>query len=298
MRIDLSVIAIAALLGGCSRADVLLRNYARVREVCPDAVVFYATAALVSEKYREVALLPIPRVLGREEARRAGATIRQHAGQLGANAIVVTSALDARSGAKVLGPAIGDPAMRRGMAVAIDIPADSVRVGEVCNSARTSASTVVSRPLPPRSSIGTPHLPFASREAPQSPGEIVAAVRLASTRERPFDLSGRDPRAATLSPAASPDASAFADNQDVRSALTNLQRLKIVTGAEEVWPGLVRLSIGTMAPQARMEFHISYLQGSYQASLPYGQAAVVELWQNGSKVGEYTRRGLVLTGTP
>ena len=295
MRIDLSVVAIAALLGGCSRADVLVRNYARAPEVCPDAVVFYASADLVSEKYREVALLPIPRVLGREEARRAGATIRQHAGLLGANAIIVTSAPDARATAKILGPAIGDPAMRRGMAVAIDMPADSVRVGEVCDSARRSPPASVSRPLPPRSS---PHLPIASREAPRSPGRIVAAVRLASISERPFDLSGRETRAASLPPTGDPDGSAFMGNQDVRSALGNLQRLKIVTGAEEVGPGLVRLSIGTMAPQAQMEFHISFLQGSYQAALPYGQAAVVELWRNGSKVGEYTRKGLVLTGTP
>ena len=298
MRIDLSVVAIAALLGGCSRAEVLVRSYARVREVCPDAVVFYTSADLVSEQYREVALLPLPRVLGREDARRAGATIRRHAGQLGANAIIVTSAPEARASAKMLGPAIGDPAMRRGMAVAIDIPADSVRIGEVCDSPRTSTSTIVSRPLPLRSSNATTHLPLASREARQSPGERVAAVRLASTSERPFDLSGPDPLAASPPPTGSSDASAFMGNQDVRSALTNLQRLKIVTGAEEVGPGLVRLSIGTMAPQAQMEFHIGYLQGSYHAALPYGQDAVIELWRNGSKVGEYTRRGLELTGTP
>lgn len=298
MRIRITVVAIAALLGGCSGADILARNFTPVREVCPDGVVFFASANQVPGKYREVALLSIQRVLGREEARRVGAMYRQHAGELGANAIIMTSGLDAGAGAKVLGPAIGDPSLRHGMAVAIDVPADSIRVREVCDPAPESAPESVSRPVTSSTSAGSRELPFVPVEFSRARGRRMAAVRLASARERPFDLSGRDMRTVAAQSTQALDGWAFLRNQDVRSALINLQRLKIVTGAEEVVPGVVRLSIGTLAPPAQMEYHIGYLQGSYQAALPYGASAVVELWQNGSKVGEYTREGLVLTGSP
>ena len=47
-----------------------------------------------------------------------------------------------------------------------------------------------------------------------------------------------------------------------------------------------------------MEYHLSFLHASYQAALPFGHDAVVELWSRGAKLGEYTTAGLIFGGLP
>lgn len=300
MRPRCSVLLIAALVSGCSGAQTLVRIMSPVQKVCPNGVLFYRTAGEVPASYREVALVSIQGVLGREEAIRAGAMYRQHAGDLGANGIVLTSGISRDAGSKILGPAIGGPAERRGMAVAIYIPADSGRVGEAC-----PVATLATGPTGRRQATTTPIAPSASRDLPFVSYAIARsrngrpAIHRVSSRPRSFDLSGRATRA--LDPSESPDSGnseAFRLNPDVRSALNNLERLNIVTGAEEVRPGLVRLSIGEMAPLAQMEYHIGFLHGSYMSALPFGADAVVELWSKGSKMGEYSKDGLVVNEAP
>ncbi|MGH7497903.1 MAG: hypothetical protein ACREL3_03515 [Gemmatimonadales bacterium] len=288
-----AILIAAALVSGCSGAQILVRGMTTARRVCPNGVVFFPSAGEVPGKYREVALLSIEGVLGREEARRAGAMYRQHAGELGANGIILTSAISRDAGAKVIGPAIGDPSQRRGMAVAVYIPSDSNRVGEACPSAEASGAAVASATV-----SAARDMPFVTSAISSSRGRR-PSVRRVPAAVRPFDLSGRQAQAVKLQEDGDSDQSAqFILNQDVRSALTNLERLKIVTGAEEVRPGLVRLSLGQMAPLAQMEYHIGFLHGSYQAALPYGADAVVELWSKGSKMGEYTRDGLLFNEAP
>lgn len=293
MRSRLSAVLMAALLTGCSGAETLVRSFASVEKVCPNGVLFFTSANRVPGKYREVALLSIQGVMGREEAKRAGAMYRQHAGDLGANAIVLSSRIGPEAGAKVIGPAIGDPSQRRGMAVAIYIPADSSRVNEICRPAGTPApdgSAVASRQV-----VGTEELMLVAHTAPRSPAGRSVGFHRGRAPIRAFDLSGRKTSAVEWPEATdTSDSTAFIRNQDVRSALTNLERLHFVTDAEEVRPGLVRLSMMSVAPRAPMEYHMSFLHGSYQAALPYGAHAVVELWSKGSKLGEYTKEGLVV----
>ncbi len=301
MHTRASVVLITALLGGCSgAAKTLVARYGRVPEVCPNGVMFFASPKRVPGKYREVALFPIKDVLGRDEALLAGAMYRRQAGGLGANGIILTSSISRDEGAKVIGPALGNPAERRGMAVAIDIPADSSRVAEICHP----AATAVPGQTPVASAddeIAAPQeLLLVSRAVSRSRANRSAIFRPLRARIRPFDLSAHETGALSR-PAAIVDlrdSASFIRNQDVRSALTNLERLKIVTEAEEVHPGLVRLSMGEPAQRARMEYHIGFLHGSYLAALPYGAEAVVELWSKGAKMGEYTRGGLVVGSEP
>lgn len=292
MRAGSFAVLIAALLSGCSGAETIVRSLQTYRRVCPNGVVFFASAAAVPSRYREVALFPIQPVIGREQAKLASAIHRQHAGDLGANGIILTSALSAANGNKVIGPAIGDPAKRRGMGVAIYIPSDSTRVSEACRlplATDTTTGIPVADALMSESEdiIISMNPPVAERRAAR-PIELRKASLL-----RPFDLSGRETRAVGPTPEEEVEAQFFR-NQDVRSALATLERLRVVNGAEEVRPGLVRLSIRELAPRATLEYHISFLHASYQATLPFGQDAIVELWSQGIKLGEFTNHGLII----
>jgi hypothetical protein len=298
MRSPCFALVMTAVLGGCSgAADTFVRSFETSHPICPNGVVFFPSAAAVPSTYREVALFPIQGVLGREQAKLASAVHRQHAGELGANGIILTSSLSAATGNKVIGAAIGDPAQRRGMAVAIYLPADSGRVREACGQ---PGAAVAKAPggTGPTTLVGPEELILASQTASLPRRLRALEPRRAGVRVRPFDLSGRVTRAIAGPPRAvevpKPDGAAFLRNQDVRSALTNLERLHVVSGAEEVRPGLVRLTIRELAPRATLEYHIGYLHASYQAALPFGQAATVELWSQGMKLGEYSRNGLVV----
>jgi hypothetical protein len=297
MRSRCLALLTTALLGGCSGADTFVRSFETFHPICPNGVVFYPSAAAVPSSYREVALFPIQGVLGREQAKLASAVHRQHAGELGANAIILTSGLTAVTGNKVIGPAIGDPAQRRGMAVAIYIPADSGRVNEACGQLGEAVAKEPGGAAAP-SLVAPEELILASQTASLPNRTRSLEPRRASVRVRPFDLSGRVSRAIAEPPRPTeeekPDSAAFFRNQDVRSALTNLERLHVVSGAEEVRPGLVRLAIRELAPRATLEYHIGYLHASYQAALPFGHVATVELWSQGMKLGEYTRNGLIV----
>jgi hypothetical protein len=291
MRAGSLAVLTAVLLGGCSGAETLVRTLQSYRTVCANGVVFFASASTVPARYREVALFPIQAVVGREQARLASAIHRQHAGELGANGIILTSTYNTTNGSKVIGPAIGDPSRRRGMAVAIYIPSDTTRVMQACRpGADTVSSTLAEAPVLGDSEDDI----FIAMATPPPPRNRPLAVRGASAL-RAFDQPTRETGAGQ--PAAEGterDNGQFFRNQDVRSALANLERLNVVNGAEEVRPGLVRLSIRELAPRATLEYHISFLHASYQATLPFGQDAVVELWAQGIKLGEFTSNGLVI----
>ncbi len=293
MRAGSLAVLIAALLSGCSGAETLVRSLQTYRPVCANGVVFFAAASAVPARYREVALFPIQGVMGREQARLAGAIHRQHAGELGANGIILTSALNATNGNKVIGPAIGDPARRRGMAVAIYIPSDSSRVAHSCGQVGDTLSGV--RAEAPVLGDSEDDVFIALATPPVTPRNRPLALRGASAlraiNQPAAETSATRPGAEEEAERASGE---FFRNPDVRSALANLERLHVVNGAEEVRPGLVRLSIRELAPRATLEYHISYLHASYQATLPFGEDAVIELWAQGIKLGEFTSSGLVI----
>jgi hypothetical protein len=272
----------AALLGTCAQGSPIFQ--AEVPRICADGVALFASADSVPSLYREVALLT-------QEAPRQ----RQDAAAAGANGLILNTTTKTNP-ANMMGPAIGDPMARQGKVVAIYIPADSGRVARACRPGPSwRSSTTIAGSL---SATRTPAVATAggSRSRGDNGGEVRSPAPAA--RVRPFDLSGRESgSAASLRPDREPeDSSILTRNADVRSALASLKRLNLVTSAEEVRPGLVRLHISGMKPRAQLEYHMSFLHASYQAALPYGRLAVIELWANGTKVGEYTSDGLFLGG--
>jgi hypothetical protein len=275
----------AALLGTCAQGTPIFQ--ASAPRVCADGVALYASADSVPSLYREVALIT-------QEAPRQ----RQDAAAAGANAIILNTSTKTNP-ANMMGPALGDPMARQGKVVAIYIPADSARVARACRpgpSWRSSSSIAGSVPATAGAVPATPSQQLATAGGSRSRGDNGGEARSPVSRNRSFDLSGRESgSAASLRPDREPeDSSILTRNADVRAALASLKRLNLVTSAEEVRPGLVRLHIAGMKPRAQLEYHMSFLHASYQAALPYGRKAVVELWANGTKVGEYTSDGLFL----
>lgn len=278
----------AALLGTCAQGTPIFQ--AEAPRICADGVALFASADSVPSLYREVALLT-------QEAPRQ----RQDAAAAGANAIILNTNTKTNP-ANMMGPAIGDPMARQGKVVAIYIPSDTGRVARACRpgpSWRSSTSVAGSLPATRSQKLATA-AGSRSRSRGDNGGEVrsPAPAPAPASRNRAFDLSGRQSgSAASLRPDREPeDTSILTRNADVRTALASLKRLNLVTSAEEVRPGLVRLHISGMHPRAQLEYHMSFLHASYQAALPYGRRAIVELWASGTKVGEYTSDGLFLGG--
>lgn len=80
-----------------------------------------------------------------------------------------------------------------------------------------------------------------------------------------------------------------------RRALSDVIRLKIVSEYEEARPGLLVLALGEgYSTGTSVEYNLKRLFAAYEAFLQYEERAVLELWLNGQKIGEYTRDGLLV----
>jgi hypothetical protein len=83
--------------------------------------------------------------------------------------------------------------------------------------------------------------------------------------------------------------------QDLNQALTDVRRLGIVSGYQEVRRGLLRLAVG---PGFRRGSSVGYnfgrLRMAYRKSIEYYGDGVLEIWAEGRKLGEYTVDGLFL----
>ncbi len=94
--------------------------------VAPDAVAIYRTAAQVGVPYEEVALLDAAGDYNYTNEEKMYAKMREKAGALGANGIVLDSITEPTTGAKVAQVFLGTSAQRKGKAIAIFIQSSSL----------------------------------------------------------------------------------------------------------------------------------------------------------------------------
>jgi hypothetical protein len=81
----------------------------------------------------------------------------------------------------------------------------------------------------------------------------------------------------------------------VRQALNDLTRLGVVAEYGEYRPGLLILVLGDGYKESQsVEYNLGRLHKAYGQYLQYRVPAVLELWLNGEKIGEYTNQGLLL----
>jgi len=101
--------------------------------VCDEGVAVYDDFSTVPYDYYEVAFITAEQNAVYASKNDMVAAMRKRAGEQGGNAIVVNSVANSKSTVKILGEALGtSSAERQGKAVAIFMPADSIRVKNAC----------------------------------------------------------------------------------------------------------------------------------------------------------------------
>jgi hypothetical protein len=80
----------------------------------------------------------------------------------------------------------------------------------------------------------------------------------------------------------------------MRLALGDVLRLDIVADYREVRPGLLVLALGSgYRTSTSREYNLRQLYGTYTEVLDHpDEDPVMELWQNGRRIGQYSRKGL------
>ena len=91
-----------------------------------------------------------------------------------------------------------------------------------------------------------------------------------------------------------PTTRSLAGTAAMRLALSDVVRLHIVADYEEVRPGLLVLVLGSgYGTSTALEYNLRKLYAAYVDLLEYPENdPVMELWQNGAKIGAYARNGL------
>jgi hypothetical protein len=101
--------------------------------VCAEGVATFDDFSSVPSDYYEVAYVQAEQNAVYTDKGKMVTEMRKRAGEQGGNALVVNSVTNTKVGVKVLGAALGgNSAERQGKAVAIYIPADSMRVKNAC----------------------------------------------------------------------------------------------------------------------------------------------------------------------
>jgi hypothetical protein len=127
-RFRRTVLVGVVLLGACVSTQAARLGSGTIRPpVSPDKVAIYLTADRVPGKYEEVALLTSKGDYGSTNEEKMYRSMREKAGELGANAIILESVKEPGTGAKVARALIGTGANREGKAIAIFILADTTK---------------------------------------------------------------------------------------------------------------------------------------------------------------------------
>jgi hypothetical protein len=127
------VLLLVPFLASCvSTKATVLNPGTQLAPLCPEAVQVFTAADKVGKPYTEVALLDSKGDTDWTSESGMVNSQRKKAAAVGANGIILGDVKDASTGAKVAQALLGTSANRKGKAVAIYIPDDSVRVRQAC----------------------------------------------------------------------------------------------------------------------------------------------------------------------
>lgn len=134
MRTVLGSAAIALVVTACVQTQHTMLNPAAKAHpaICADGVALYTDSSRVGQAYEEVALL---NSTGNQSYTSEAGMLnsqRKAAAKLGANGVILQGTRDAGQGAQVAAALFGTPANRRGHAMAIYVPGDTLRVRQAC----------------------------------------------------------------------------------------------------------------------------------------------------------------------
>lgn len=164
MRVPLALVLLTA---ACVHTNAAVLNpSAAYRKVCADGVQIFMGAERVPNDYVEVAILNSKGESGWTDERQMLTSQRNKAGGLGANGIILQGTSEPKAGTKIIGALLGTGAERKGSALAIYIPADSVRVQRACSTGGSRPTQAASaQPIPPQ----VVHVPSQSNTDVEAP---------------------------------------------------------------------------------------------------------------------------------
>jgi hypothetical protein len=105
----------------------------RFAPICSDGVKVFSDSSRVGQPYQEVALLNSKGQTGTTSEAGMINSQRQKAAELGANGIILSGIREPSAGTKIAGALLGTGSERKGSAMAIYIPGDSIRVRTACD---------------------------------------------------------------------------------------------------------------------------------------------------------------------
>lgn len=123
----LLLMAVVSMLAACVTVESARLGTGVIRPPVPaDQVAIFRTASQVGARYDEVALLDAAGDYAYTNEEQMFAKLRQKAGALGANGVILEGMSEPTTGAKVARFLIGTPAERRGHAIAIFVEGRAV----------------------------------------------------------------------------------------------------------------------------------------------------------------------------
>jgi hypothetical protein len=91
-----------------------------------------------------------------------------------------------------------------------------------------------------------------------------------------------------------PRADLLRDN-DFRMAFEDVQRLRVAVDFQEMVFGLLRVTVGPgFATVSSARYNLERLYGTYRVASYRSEDTVIELWKDGSKIGEVTSAGVLV----
>jgi hypothetical protein len=131
-----------ALSVGCVQTNAaVLDPSASYQKTCPDGVVVYTTPERVGKPYREVALLNSKGESGWTSEAGMVNSQRKKAAEVGANGLILSGVDEPKAGTKIIGALLGTGSERKGKALAIYVPEDSIKTSRMCSD-KTSNTTM------------------------------------------------------------------------------------------------------------------------------------------------------------
>jgi hypothetical protein len=127
----------AALLSACvSTNAALIDPSVQLARTCPTAIKLYTTPDRVGKPYREVAVLNAKGESGWSDEGDMINSMRDKAAEVGANGIILNKIDEPSALTKVIGAVAKTGTQRKGAALAIYVPSDSVSNVTVCAKAK------------------------------------------------------------------------------------------------------------------------------------------------------------------
>lgn len=137
--------------------------------------------------------------------------------------------------------------------------------------------------------------PRAAPPRPSAAADSTAADRDARLDDTPADSIIGPPRRLDINDLPPRSNGELMREPDLNQTVTDARRLGLISGFQEMRRGLLRLQTGPKFTKGTsVSYNFGRLRMAYRKSIDYYGDGILEIWENGRKLGEYTVDGLFL----